>query len=84
MAVPAHALRPMCRTCGRHRLSVADTDGVCMFCAQPARVVVTTVKLCIDCGAQPRLSAKSSYCRACNAERAREYRAQRRERERHE
>lgn len=71
-----HALRPFCRTCGKHRLSAADVDGLCLFCRFPARVVKVAYKLCFDCMSEPRAS-NSSYCRECCNERSRRTRARR-------
>jgi predicted amidophosphoribosyltransferase len=63
-----------CTCCGRHRLSVADVEGVCMFCTHPDRPPrrVAIEKVCAVCGGAP--VTHRGRCGECNREDARNQR----------
>lgn len=67
-----------CRHCG-HRLSVVDTDGQCLSCRYPVRVVRGGRGFC-KCG-QRVGSPNMSQCLECHSAYMRRQRVVRRERE---
>lgn len=80
-----------CASCGRHRLSVEDVDGVCLFCRYPERKPqMVPVNLygfrrekdeCAVCGRKP--VTHRGRCGPCNREEARQARLRRKDNDRH-
>jgi hypothetical protein len=81
-----HAARPLCTRCGLHRLSVADTNGVCVHCTvgealergrkrAANRPTAGTRALC-GCG-RGRITPYGKTCGFCNTERQRAVRERR-------
>lgn len=65
-----------CRTCA-HRLSVEDTDGLCLSCRYPIRVVQARGREFCKCGRRKARPAMS-YCRDCQNAYNRRRRAEKR------